>query len=89
VIRWLRVWHEPFSSVRYELGELYDGGDSTLLVIDQVATGRASGAEVRQLSYSAVRWERGQVVRQLVTFQLEAAMEAAGFAELPESAPPA
>jgi ketosteroid isomerase-like protein len=86
VIHWLEVWHEPFSEVRYELGELYDGGDRALLVVDQVATGRASGVEVRQLSYSAVRWERGQVVWQLVTFELEAAMEAAGFATLPEPA---
>jgi len=84
VMRWLEIWHEPFSSVRYELGQLYDGGDSALLVMDQVATGRTSGAEVRQRSYSALRWERGQVVWQFVTLQLEDAMEAAGFDALPE-----
>ena len=89
VTRWLRVWHEPFSSVRFELRELYDGGDWGLFVIDQFATGRTSGIEIHQLTYSAMRWEGGRVVWQLVTWSLEEAMQAAGFSVLPEPAPSA
>jgi hypothetical protein len=89
VTRWLRTWHEPFSSVRFELREMYDGGDWGLFVIEQFATGRTSGIEVHQLTYSALRWERGRVVWQLVTWSLEEAMEAAGFDALPEPAPAA
>jgi hypothetical protein len=89
VIEWLQVWHEPFSSVLYELRELYDGGDRAVFVFEQVATGRTSGVEVRQLSYSAIRWERGQVTWQLVTWDLEDAMKAAGLEAPPEVAPAA
>jgi hypothetical protein len=84
VTDWLKTWHEPFSSVRFELREFYDGGEWGIFVIEQVATGRASGIEIRQLTYSAMRWEHGRVVWQLVTGSLEEAIEAAGFSELPE-----
>jgi ketosteroid isomerase-like protein len=79
VIRWLRVWHEAFSEIHWEPRELYDGGDRLVFVVEQVATGRASGAEVRHLSASAVWIERGLVVRQLATWELTEAMEAAGL----------
>jgi hypothetical protein len=79
VIRWLRTWHEAFSSVRWEPRELYDGGDRFVFVVELVATGRASGVEVHHLSASAVRVERGLVVHQLATWDLAHALEAAGF----------
>ena len=82
VIRWLRTWHEPFSTIRYELRALYDGGDRGLFVMEQIATGRTSGVEVRQLTYSALRWKAGRVTWQLVTWSRDDAMRAVGFHEL-------
>lgn len=54
--------------------------------VREVATGRISGAEVRQPFYSAIRWERGRVVWQLVTWSFDEALRAAGLPPQPEAA---
>ena len=81
----LRMWTELNEalggSLRLEVKELIDAGDSVIAVVEGRATGTASGAEVHQSWAQLVSLRNGLIVRVEPFPDRASALEAAGLAE--------
>ncbi len=73
---------ESFDDYRYEIQRIVDcGGDEVLVVGLEVATGAASGAEVRSLNYELITIKDGLILRFREFYDEGEALEAAGLKE--------
>jgi ketosteroid isomerase-like protein len=73
---------ESFEDYRYELKRIVDcGGDKVLIVGLEVATGAASGAEVRSMNYELLTITDGLIRRFHEFYDEHEALEAAGLSE--------
>ena len=79
ISRWLELWHEPFSRVRWRPVEMFDGGDVLYLAIEMTAVGSASGAETQETLYSALQIKDALVASQFTAMDRAQALERAGF----------
>ncbi len=79
ITRWLALWHEPFSRVRWRPVEMFDGGDVLYVGVEMNAIGGASGAETQRTMYSVLWIRDAFVVSQFAAMDRAQALEAAGF----------
>ena len=79
--RWFRGWFAAWESVRNDLDELIDAGDSVISVTTQRSRGQTSGIEVELKQYAVWTVQGGKVTR-VVWFQTRReALEAVGLRE--------
>ena len=79
--RWFRGWLGAWESVRNDLEEVIDAGDSVVSVTTQRSRGKTSGIDVELKQYAVWTVEGGKVTR-VVWFQTRGeALEAAGLPE--------
>ncbi len=73
---------ESFDDYRYEVQRIVDcGGDKVLMAGLEVATGAASGAEVRSMNYELLTITDGLIRRFHEFYDEREALEAAGLSE--------
>jgi ketosteroid isomerase-like protein len=72
---------EPFDDSRFELEDVIDAGDRTLVAVHVVGRGKTSGFEMDARFYSVLTWRSGRAIRVENIFDHAQALEAAGLRE--------
>ena len=79
--QWFRGWLAAWESVRNDVEEVIDAGDSVVLVTTQRSRGQASGIEVELKQYAVWTVQGGKVTRVVWFPTRHEALEAAGLRE--------
>jgi ketosteroid isomerase-like protein len=79
--RWFREWLVAWESVRNDLEEVIDTGDSVISFTTQRSRGKTSGVEVELKQYAVWTIQGGKVIRVVWFQKREEALAAAGLLE--------